>query len=411
MEPSPTSPSKMRTSDRHLWQIRWVRDLLIIAVVFVVLDVGYHARAITVPALMGLALAYAFNPLITWVHRRARVPRPVTAGIILIILLGAITALLAYLGPLLVDQIARLFSKFDIYVASASQHIGHWIEELQRRAQEMTGGVAHTQPASSLSDAFEVAATQATQPATQPMVTTRPATLSFQWPQIMGVLSKSLNLGISLVISTVGLMTYLLVAVVLVLFSFFMLSWQFEGVVQWFKQFIPASNRERTLDILTKMDRSVSGFIRGRLIQSLILGTVLTVGWAIAGVPFWLLLGIIAMALNLIPYAAVVTWPTAILLTWVDRISGGQSFSIWLVVIWPTVVYVAAQSLDGWVIEPLVQGKATNLHPLSILLAVLIGGTLGGIFGMMLAIPTAACIKILMQEIVVPSVKSWATAH
>lgn len=410
MEPSsPPTPPPPRVSDRHLWQIRWVRDLFIIGVLFFVLDVGYQARAITVPALMGLALAYAFNPLITWAHRRARFPRPLTTAILLAVLLGAIAALFAYLGPLLVDQVANFFSKLDVYAASASRHASHWIEELQRRAREMTAASPHTQPAAGLAGVIEAATTQATSvPAsTQPAAT---APLPFQWSQIMAVLSKSLNLGISLVVSTFGLATYLMVAGVLVLFSFFMLSWQFEGVVQWFKQFIPASNRERTLDILGKMDKSVSGFIRGRLIQSLILGTVLTIGWGMAGVPFWLLLGIVAMCLNLIPYAAIITWPTAILLTWVDRISGGLPFSVWYVVVWPTVVYVLAQSLDGWVIEPMVQGKATNLHPLSILLAVLIGGTLGGVFGMMLAIPTAACLKIVMREIVAPRVKAWAAA-
>ena len=135
-------------------------------------------------------------------------------------------------------------------------------------------------------------------------------------------------------------------------------------------------------------------------------------GWGLAGVPFFLLLGITAALLNMIPYAAFVTWPVALLLTWSNYASthdGG--FSFWTILVWPTVVYGLGQLLDGWIIEPMVQGKATNLDPLAILLAVLIGGTLAGLFGMLLAIPTMACLKILAQELVIPRLRTWAAEH
>jgi predicted PurR-regulated permease PerM len=396
MDPTP-EPPPVRTSDRHLWQIRWVRDLVIIAVVLIVLDIGYEARAITIPALMGLALAYAFNPLVTWARRRGRVPRQVTTALIIILLTAAVAALLAYLGPLLVDQATHFFGKLDDYARNASRHVAHWIDVLQSRARETNGEPPATRP----TDASRLweAATQPGSPAGK---------LPFEASQVMAFLTRWFNLGVSLLISTFGVATYIVLAFVVGAFSFFMFSWKFEGVVHWLGQFIPASNRGLILGIIAKMDRSVSGFIRGRLIQSVILGTVLTIGWAVADVPFWLLLGIVAMCLNLIPYAAIITWPLAMFLTWVDRTSGGLPFDPWYVFVWPSGVYFVAQSIDGWVVEPLVQGKATNLHPLAILLAVLIGGTLGGIFGMMLAIPIAACLKILMQEIIVPKVKAWA---
>src|SRR5690606_15399490 len=126
----------------------------------------------------------------------------------------------------------------------------------------------------------------------------------------------------------------------------------------------------QTLMVLRKMAHSVSGFIRGRLIQATVVGVVLSVGWSplFADVPYWLLLGMGAGFLNLIPYAAVVAWPLAVGLAWLDTVSGAATFSVWHVVVWPSAVYVLAQSLDGWVVEPLVQGKATNLDPLTVLL-------------------------------------------
>ena len=75
-----------------------------------------------------------------------------------------------------------------------------------------------------------------------------------------------------------------------------------------------------------------------------------------------------------------------------------------------SIVYVIAQSLDGWVIEPLVQGKATGMDALTVLLVVLAGGALLGILGVVLAVPIAACIKILCQEILLPKLRNFA-AH
>jgi len=158
------------------------------------------------------------------------------------------------------------------------------------------------------------------------------------------------------------------------------------------------------------MDRTVSAFIRGRLIQAMVVMVVLSIGWAIAGVPYWLLLGILGGILNLIPYAAVFSWPVAVLLAWLDSISPGQAaqFSIWGVLIWPTAVYFAAQLIDNWVVEPLVQGKATEMDPLTVMLVVLLGASIAGLLGMLLAIPVAACIKILAQEIALPKLRQLA---
>jgi len=86
----------------------------------------------------------------------------------------------------------------------------------------------------------------------------------------------------------------------------------------------------------------------------------------------------------------------------------GAGFSIWAVFVAPSLAYLVVQALDGWVVEPLVQGRATNLDPLSVLLAVLVGGALAGLAGMLVAIPVAACAKILGQEVVVPRLRELA---
>ncbi|MEO0632339.1 MAG: AI-2E family transporter, partial [Planctomycetota bacterium] len=81
---------------------------------------------------------------------------------------------------------------------------------------------------------------------------------------------------------------------------------------------------------------------------------------------------------------------------------------IWWVIGAPLAVYFIGQALDDYVWTPLIQGKSTGMDTPTILFATLAGGALLGIYGLLLAIPLAACIKILLQEIFWPRFKQWS---
>jgi predicted PurR-regulated permease PerM len=227
------------------------------------------------------------------------------------------------------------------------------------------------------------------------------------WSVIAAWLMQSLDVGVGLVGTAIGLTSYFMLAGVVIAFCFFFFSWKLDAMIAWFQPYIPEHSREKTLHVFGKMDEAVSSFVRGRVIQSLIMMVVLIAGWWIAGVPYWFLLGVVTGVLNLVPFLPAVGWLVALLLTVLSALSVGEGFTLGLV-LWPTVVYAIAQGLDGWLVEPWVQGKATNLDPLTVLLAVLIGGSLLGLVGMLLAIPLTACIKILMREVALPRLKRMA---
>jgi predicted PurR-regulated permease PerM len=125
-------------------------------------------------------------------------------------------------------------------------------------------------------------------------------------------------------------------------------------------------------------------------------------------VPYALLLALLCGVLNLVPYASLIGLPTAILLTWIDQVSSPIGHpTVTGILIWPVVAYAIGQQLDAWVVEPLVQGRATGLDPLAILLSVLIGSALAGVFGMLLAVPIAACVKILNEEVLLPKFRAF----
>jgi len=79
----------------------------------------------------------------------------------------------------------------------------------------------------------------------------------------------------------------------------------------------------------------------------------------------------------------------------------------WWIVFAPVAVYVGAQLLDDWLLSPLIQGKTTGMDTPTILFASFAGGALGGVYGLLLAIPVAACIRILLKEVFWPRFRAW----
>ena len=456
-----------------MWRQRWFQAtlavLLLLAVASYVVPalfrLLYEVRGVLTPVLIGLGLAYAFNPLVTWARRRVGVPRPVSAagllaGFVLVIVAAVPLILLPVVG-----QAWRLIQSLPASLAYVAERDD--LPPALRPVVETANGVvlqvgeavrATLQPQESAPIADDEAAlTLATAEAEQavdtleraflayaseqgvvlsttpglesgqiqgqgqdPGLNTEPQTWSrwfdqtlaeVDWAQAGRVTLRVLDAGADAITSALGVAGYLVVAAVIVVFVFFFTVWKFDAFTQWFKPYLPASGRERTLEVLGMMDRSVSAFLRGRLIQATIMAAVLTVGLAFTDAArYALLLGVVGGVLGLIPYVGLVVWPASIMLAILAEIDSGQGISLVWAVIAPTVVFVAAQSLDGYVVEPLVQGKATDLDALTVLLVVLLGGSLAGLPGLLLAIPVAACVKILCREVVLPRLRRIAAA-
>ncbi|MEE9211486.1 MAG: AI-2E family transporter [Phycisphaeraceae bacterium] len=382
--------------DRHLWEIRWVRDLLSLTAVALILVVAYSARAVVLPVLIAFALAYIVNPVVRFTERKWKIPRLASTAVVMIVGLFVLVGAALLIVPKLIAQAGGLLSKLKVYADWAVSELSPLIEWLTSQFGRLA------------EDGTTAATDAATMPPAASAILDELSRVDFA--AIGSFLLASLDIGIGVVGSAISLSTYLGVAAVVTAFCFVFFSWKFDAIIRWFDPFIPAGNRQQTLRIIGRMDRSVSAFVRGRVIQALVMGVILSIGWWAVGVPYWLLLGMGSGLLNLVPFAAVVGWAAATGLALVDHLSGGGGFA-WMVLVWPTVVYAVAQVVDGWVVEPIVQGKATDLDPLTVLLAVLIGGSLFGLMGLILAIPLTACGKIAAQELVLPRLRDWAAGN
>ena len=364
-----------------------MRDLAILLVVVVLLWAVYSIRSITAPIVVGFGLAYVFNPFVNWAWRWKKVPRWASTSAVMLAGLLAAAGVVVWAVPTLWWQARDLIGTLTKFIATNTTLRSLWASFTDKVAESSQG--LDSESLKPILDELD----------------------SLNFPAIARFLLKSLDIGVGAVGSVFSTTTYLVLMAVIIGFCFFFFSWKFSSITDWFKSLIPASRQERSLEVIGMMDRSVAAFVRGRLVQAAVMGAILSIGWLLAGVPYWLLLGMGCGLLNLVPYAAVVGCLAAVAMACVHALAGPEAVFTWGVVIWPTVVYVAAQLIDGWIVEPLVQGKATDLDPLTVLLVVLIGGALAGLLGMLLAIPAAACVKILAREVILPKWHAYADSR
>ncbi len=453
--------------EKPLWMERWFQILLGSLVLLTVASLAvpwllgliYAIRSVLLPLVIALGLAYIFNPIVTWMHRRLKLPRWAGTGVVFIAACWIVLILSLLILPPLISQGIGLIDQAKQYPEKISRIVQEQSARQNATLPQSPGTESNKDNSSETvqadTDATDKAADTTTDQETstdnqvadanaidsdEPEVATtkteegliddlrimidealgpeRAAELLAQaadwfatldWGKTTSVVLSSLDVGVGVVGSAISLTSYIALSAVIIAFCFFFFSWKLDKIIAWFIPLIPAKYRSEVLGVMVQMDKSIAAFIRGRLIQAAVMAFVLSVGWWLAGVPSWLLLGILSGALNLIPFAAVIGFVVALLLAVIDSFAGG-TFSIW-VLIWPTFVYVLAQSLDGWVVEPIVQGKATDLDPVSVLVAVMIGGALAGLLGMLIAIPTAACIKILSKEVILPRLHKLAAGE
>ena len=243
-----------------------------------------------------------------------------------------------------------------------------------------------------------------------------------EWQNVLGLAGRTIGAvseflsGLVLGLFDAGLFIFLTGF----FFAVFSSSWPAirDQVPQW----IPHQWRDELKPLMGQMDVAVSGFIRGRLTITTLLMVWFAVGWWLCGVPHALILGVVIGALTLIPYVSVIGLPLAwgLLVIYLLRlptdetswyllefVAGESRLVWWKILLMPGIIYLGAQLLDDYVLSPIIQGKATDLSMAAIIVAVLVGGELGGLYGMLLAIPAAACVKIGVRGIVWPRLQAW----
>jgi predicted PurR-regulated permease PerM len=154
----------------------------------------------------------------------------------------------------------------------------------------------------------------------------------------------------------------------------------------------PARRRAKVDTIIDEIDGVVGGFIRGQLIDGAIVGVMILVMLTALHVPYALLIGVAAGILNFIPYAgAVIGFIPSVILALAYNGPGNAALV--------AALFVVIQQIDGNFVAPRVLKDAVGLSPLYIILAILVGSELFGLIGTFLAVPVAAILRVLREQL------------
>jgi len=154
----------------------------------------------------------------------------------------------------------------------------------------------------------------------------------------------------------------------------------------------PPRHQEEVGHVAGQVGTALGSFVRGQLLVAVIVGVASSFGMWLIDLPFWLLIGILAGFLNLIPFLGPIVGGALAVL--VALLNGDPVQAIWAL-----VIFVLIQQIDNHLITPMIQRARVNLSPLVIVLALVIGGAVAGLLGILVAVPLTAALRIVVGHL------------
>ncbi len=321
------------------------------------------------PVAIAAVLVYVLNPAVSALSRRG-VPRAVGA---LVAYVGAglvVWAVLAVVGPLLVEQARGLVAELPAIGAALQTSINEQLTRLGVPASEQldleTPGIAT---------------------AIQDWLTTNRDE----------VLALARGAG-----SVVTWVAHLALALALgPILAFYTLS-DLDRLSSGAARLLPPDTRDEVVEVSSRIGGIVGAYFRGQLLVAVFVGTATATGLGLIGLPFWAVVGIATGVFNLVPLVGPTVGGLIGILVALT-VGGGVQQAVLVV-----VVMVAVQQVDNHVITPLVVGRSVSIHPITVIIALVVAGSLGGIPLMFVAIPAAATLKLVLLHVAVTRLPSMA---
>ncbi|MGB0589668.1 MAG: AI-2E family transporter [Myxococcota bacterium] len=342
-------------SERPWTRMAWDAGLILALVLLVWL--AAQVKGFTVPFIIAFIIAYLLDPLVDR-FENAGVSRTLAIGILLGLFLIAGGLALVILGPQVAREFALIPAKVQLFLVQAQP----WIEQtLGTSLPANIQGMFDTLMAELSSD--------------QAAALLKPA----------GTIVQTIFGGTTSAVS--ALVALLLIPV----FAFFLLR-DFDVIVADVGELIPARYRTFIGARVKEIDETLSRFVRGQLSVAGILVLLYSVGLWIVGLPLAMVIAVVAGVGNLIPYLGTTLGVLlAAIMLMLDWQGWGHVGSV-------ALVFGIVQVLEGWVITPRIVGDSVGLSTLAVIIAVMVFGELFGFYGVLVAVPAAAILKILVRE-------------
>ena len=357
---SPDGREETTTSRRYLTIAIEPRTLwLATAIILGVLAFAFvftHALGVFIVVFIAIIFAEGIRPLVERLQAW-RVPRPL-AVLLIYLAIVAVLGILAYiLVQPLVTQLAAFANALPTYASEAQQVLTH--------IQQLASGNPQIQQAVSLLEG-----------------------------QLGSIVSNALPLLLHLPFA-IGDLIFNVLLILLIAFLWLTSIGQLRPFALGL---LPASARPVAQAMIDESSRKLGGYLRGVLVNMAVIGTLSGLGLWLLGVPYAVLLGVLAGLTELIPFLGPwISGAAAVLVAAlaVDPLKAGEV----------VLLFMVLQQIEGNTLVPIVMNRTVELNPLLIVIAVLIGGALFGLAGSVLAVPLAALFEVAVVHVLAPTAR------
>jgi predicted PurR-regulated permease PerM len=326
------------------------------------LAIVYLARQIILPFVLALFLTYLLLPLVnamsTPARGRRRTPRVVASFLALAAFIGIVVVAVLLLAPLVAGEASRL-----------------------GRAMFSTGG---HEPALARRLAHTFQAWRDTIYGTGVFPPDVERQLDQEVRDVVAGLGEAVG---NMVQGSFTLFPKLLELIAVPLLTFYMLL---DGprLMREARGFLPPARQDDARDLMKRLNRTLTEYVRGQLMTSVFIGVVATIGLFVIGLRMALLVGVIAFFLEAVPFFGPLIWGTLAVVLALAQAGPGSPLPIFV-----GIFALVAQQVDSHVFAPWILGRFTRVHPLLLIFSTLLGASLFGLIGMFLAAPITALAK------------------
>ena len=318
------------------------------AVALVLLVSLWLLRQALMPFFVAMVLAYLLGPLVERFARRTR--RTVAVALVLFLAVGVTCGLLAWLVPFLLEQGGLLLASLPKWRGLAEQKLAPLAQAHPEWAVKVRQGLEAIDP----SDAFK------------------------------GLLRAG-----------TGLLNFFLTTLSLFLVPLILYHLLDSGpdMLKSLERLVPARHQVRIRAMATDIHERLGGFIRGQMAVALVMALLQGITLSLLGVPYAWVLGPLAGCFTVIPYSPyLVGLAPALVLSALEGASGGRLGLI-------TLGFCLAQSVEGLYLTPVWVGRASKLHSLEVLLALIAFGHWFGLLGLLFAVPLMVCVRVVLERV------------
>ncbi|MNC08974.1 AI-2 transport protein TqsA [compost metagenome] len=335
------------------WMVGVLLGLIILYFIWqlrpMLMNIFTFLKAVLAPFLAAMIISYVLNPVVSLLARR-KMPRGAAVLLIYAVFLTALAVIAINLIPMLIEQLEEL-----------NEHL----PEITLRAQ----GLMHSMDTRLIPQGVETGMNN----------------WFFQW-------ESRLAKGISNFLDHIGTTIGVVFDAFIIPFLVFYILKDFDVFERMVISCLPRSRRKSIVKMLRDIDIALGNYIRGQFIVGVMIGILAYIGYALIGIPYALLFACFVAIFDIVPYLGPFLGAAPALV-----MASTVSIRLVLLVI---VVNTLCQMLESNVISPQVVGRTLHLHPLLIIFALLVGGELAGIIGLILAVPVFAAGKVVLQHIV-----------